>query len=154
LRILVPYVTLAPELPAALDAQGITAAFVDTSSPTGYWETLAAYWDQGDTFIVLEQDKIPAPGLLKELWDCGRPWCTTPVAMRGVEETSPYPSLSCTKFGTACMATRPTLLDDIALIDFGLGYKEWSRLDLGIAGLLSMDFEPHWHAGGRVEHLH
>ena len=108
---------------------------------------------------MLEQDKIPAPGLLQEMWDCDQKWCTTPVSMRGVEEASPYPSLSCTKFDGWLMRQYPQLMEDVGMLDLGGGEKEWSRLDLGIAALLQghwslRPFTCHYHPGGRVEHLH
>jgi hypothetical protein len=145
---------LRPELVPALERDGIKAVFVDTSAPEGYWETLAAWWKAQQSFIVLEHDKIPAPGLLAEIWNCDQPWCTTPVSMRGVEETSPYPSLSCTKFASELMSEHPGLLEEIGRTDFGFGFKEWSRLDLGMAGYLGSHYDVHWHSGGRVEHLH
>jgi hypothetical protein len=150
-KVLVPYVNLHPELVKALD--GIPAAFVDTSGPTAYWETLAAAWDAGQTFIVVEQDKIPEPGLLEELWECPHVWCSVATAMRDSDQPASYPSLSCTKFSSTLMAAYPTLLEDVGRLDLGLGEKEWSRLDMGIAGLLGRTEIPHWHEGV-VEHKH
>lgn len=148
MNLLVPYVKLHPEV-AKLDA-----VFVDTSGPTAYWDLLAERWRQGKTFIVLEQDKVPEPGLLQQLWDCSRGWCSVSTPMRETIDSAPYPSLSCTKFGAALMARYPRLLEWVGELDLGYGKKEWSRLDLGISALLQTHWgPPHWH-DGVVEHLH
>jgi hypothetical protein len=152
-NVLVPYVRLHPKTVEALELDWIEATFVNTEGPEAYWETLRDWWVKGETFIVVEQDKIPEPGLLRKLWDCPEAWCSAEAAMRGVEQGSPYPSLSCVKFGQPLMDDYPELLDHVGGLDLGLGAKEWSRLDLGIAGLLGTSWVPHWHEG-RVEHLH
>jgi hypothetical protein len=154
LNVVVPYVELSPELPAALERDGISAVFVETSAPDGYWAMLAEQWARGETFIVLEQDKVPVAGALHELWNCTELWCTYPVGMRGTVETSPYPSLSCTKFHRHLIELTPSLLEHVGTLDLGLGEKEWSRLDLGIAGLLATVADCHWHDAGKVQHLH
>jgi hypothetical protein len=154
LRIVVPFVRLAPAVAVALERDGIAAEFVDTSGSDAYWRLLARLWSEGEAFIVLEQDKVPAPGLLAELWECERPWCSTPVGMRGVDQPAPYPSLSCTKFDASLMVADPLLLEKAGRLDLGFGERDWSRLDLAVAGLLESVAECHWHGGGRVEHRH
>jgi hypothetical protein len=154
LRVVVPFVRLEPAVVAALERDGIEAEFVDTAGLDAYWRLLADLWAHGDSFVVLEQDKVPAAGLLRELWECPEPWCSTPVGMRGVEVAAPYPSLACTKFGASLMAADPWLLEDAGRLDLGFGERDWSRLDLAVSGLLASVAECHWHEGGRVEHLH
>lgn len=154
MNVLVPYLHLRPELPSALDAEQIQATYVETDGWDGYWRTLKAWWGRGETFICLEQDKVPAPGVLRRLWLCERPWCSPRVAMRGTIEPAPYPPLACVKFDAVLMKDYPRLLDDVGQLDMGLGEKEWSRLDLAIAGLLGTSWIHHWHEEERVEHLH
>jgi hypothetical protein len=153
MRILVPYVRLHPRTKVVVAREASEAVFALTDGPTGYWDVLAENWDRRRSFIVLEQDKVPEPGLLRELWECPEPWCSARAAMRGTDEPAAYPSLSCVKFAGSLMVTYPRLLEDVGELDLGLGEKEWSRLDLAIAGLLSNVAEVHWH-DGRVEHLH
>jgi hypothetical protein len=153
-NVVVPYVTLHPELPMALRRENIPARYVDTSAPDGYWSLLASCWTKGETFIVLEADKFPEPGALRELWDCEQPWCTYPVSMRHVAESAPYPSLSCTKFDASLMAADPDLLAKVGELDLGFGEKEWSRLDMGVAAFCENISPPHWHEAGRIEHRH
>lgn len=153
MRVVVPYVRLEPEVYDALISERIHAAYVRTEAPDGYWTLLRDLWKQQGSFIVLEQDKVPAHGLLDELWGCPNPWCTVPVPMRGTDRCADYPTLSCTKFGAELMKSDPHVMDDVGEIDLGDGPREWSRLDLAIAGRLS-PWDPHWHEGGRVQHLH
>jgi hypothetical protein len=151
-RVLVPYVRLHPATVAALHRDGVDPEFVDTSgSPSAYWHCLARTWARGRSFIVLEQDKVPEPGLLQAIWECGFDWCSVPTPMQGTDQPAPYASLSCTKFAAPLIAANPDLMLDVGTIDLGFGEKEWSRLDLGIHALLPG--EVHYHQGV-VEHLH
>ncbi len=155
MNVLVPHIGHAVELAETLSNQGIRATFIDTSDPEGYYQMLSRAWRHGQTFILIEQDKIPAPGAVSELWDCPEPWCSFPVSMRGTVETSPYPSLSCTKFDAVLMEADPFLMLDVGEVDFGFGEREWSRLDMGVSAHLEMTgFRCHWHDAGRVEHKH
>lgn len=154
MRVVVPYVDLEPAVALALEQQGIPAQFQDTSDDGAYWQLLHDLWAAGETVIVLEQDKVPAPGLLAELWGCPDLWCTTPVPVRNTTSCADYPTLSCVKFDAMLMAAVPLLIDDVGTIDYGFGVREWSRLDLGVAALLQTRFVPHWHEGGRIQHLH
>lgn len=152
-RVLVPFVKLHPATKAAVYRDAGERKFAWTDDADSYWKVLAEWWSYGKSFIVLEQDKVPEPGLLQELWDCPAVWCTVKTPMRGSEEAAPYPSLSCTKFHADLIGTCPGLMWQVGSLDLGFGEREWSRLDLGIAGLLSNHAQPHYH-DGVVEHLH
>ncbi len=154
MNVIVPYVEFDPALKRALEDDGVAHRFFYTGGPTGYWDLLYTEWCIGRTFIVLEQDKFPAPGALRELWECEHPWCMYPVAMRGTAAPSPYPSLACTKFDESLMKADRTLMRDVGEIDVGLGEKEWSRLDMIVSARMERLADPHWHAYGRVEHRH
>ena len=156
-KVIVPYVNLHPWVPIALEEQGpMDVLYCDTSaSETAYWELLAARWALGETFICLEQDKIPTPGAIQELWNCKNLWCSYRVFIQQTSVSGNYPSLSCVKFDKNLMNEYPSLLEDVAKYDWGYGKKHWNRLDLGVYALLSEVCKVHWHAGElRVIHLH
>jgi hypothetical protein len=153
MKVLVPYLRLHPATVAALHRDHVNPVFVETIGHDGYWDALASMWAQGESFIVLEQDKVPEPGLLQELWGCPEGWCAARAPIRGTTEPATYPSLSCTKFSAELIREYPSLIENVGELDLGFGLKEWSRLDLAIAGLLSAVQEVHWHTGV-VEHLH
>lgn len=152
--VVVPHMEFRPDLARLLDDEGVMAHYVATHEPDGYWRCLHDAWSDGGSFIVLEGDKFPAPGALHELWDCPHLWCVFPVAMRDTDAVSPYPSLACAKFDATLMALAPTLMDDVGDVDVGLGEREWSRLDMVVAGLVSNLTDVHMHAPGRVDHRH
>lgn len=157
IKVVVPYVRLHPWIPLALREQGfMDVVYHDTSgSETAYWELLANLWERKETFICLEQDKLPTPGTLEELWTCEQPWCTYHVFMQGTSIAGNYPSLSCVKFDSSLMIEYPELLEEVALYDLGFGKKHWNRLDMGIFSLLDPLVAVHWHKGNlRVVHLH
>lgn len=128
--------------------------WLDTSGPQGYWDTLRRLWEDQQTVIVLEGDKFPAPGALQALWACDQSWCSYPVPMRAAGDAAPYPSLACTKFAAPVMRQVPDLMQWVGELDLGLGVREWSRLDMAIAGLLQPLLTCHMHEPGQVEHRH
>ena len=129
--------------------------WADTShSDSAYYDLIADHWKQGETFVVLEQDKIPDTGALRELHDCPEPWCTYPVPMAHNGEPCDFVSLSCTKFGADLMKRYPNLMERVGQIEMGRGLKHWDRLDMNIAGQLFPRQAPHWHENGRIGHEH
>ena len=136
-NVLVPYVNLHPATLAALHRDGVRPRFVDTSAPEAYYWCLAEAWARGEPFIVLEQDKVPEPGLLRRLWECSCDFCGVATPMRGTDATAGYPSLSCTKFGKRLLARQRDLMRDVGELNLGLGEREWSRLDLAISSLIT-----------------
>jgi len=128
--------------------------WLDTTGPEGYWDVLRRLWEDQRTFVVLEADKFPDAGALQELWQCPHEWCSYPVPTREGSPRAPYPSLACTKFDRTLMVSDPDLMQKVGELDLGLGVREWSRLDMAVAGFCDNIAECHWHAGGRVEHRH
>ena len=130
--------------------------WADTSrSDTAYFTLLSRHWRVGKTFVLLEQDKIPDEGALRELYECPQPWCSYPVPMAHNGEPCDFVSLSCTKFGADLMARHPNLMERVGLMDMGYGLKHWNRLDMAMAGQIAgRGYVPHWHASGRIQHEH
>jgi len=153
-KVVVPHTEFRPDLCRLLEADGINARYMSTVEHDDYWRCLYDVWAEGETFIVLEGDKYPAPGALRELWNCPHLWCIFPVPMRGTDVVSPYPSLACAKFDAELMLAAPMLMDAVGDVDLGLGQREWSRLDLAVAGFTSNIAACHTHEPGFVEHRH
>lgn len=65
-------------------------------------------WQEGESFIVLEQDVAPWPGALTQLWECPEPWCAFPEMHTFVMN---HTNLGCVKFGERFIAEHPTLWD-------------------------------------------
>ena len=92
MNVLVPDVNLRVETVNAVEEEWAEPKLVDTSGPDAYWQALADMWQAAETCIVLEGDKVPAPGVLRSLWECDRPWCLVDAPMRDDAATAPYPS--------------------------------------------------------------
>lgn len=142
------------------DAQIVWA---DTSgSDTAYFEAIERHWAEGQTFVLLEQDKLPVPGALRALHDCPASWCTYPVPMAHNGQPCDFVSLSCTKFSAELMAAVPDLMDRVAKLNMGRGPKHWDRLDMSMAlectkalgRMRRPPYECHWHPAGMVGHEH
>ena len=158
MKLVVAYLRLHPKTVAAVwDSvdELDDVIWADTStSDTAYFELIAEHWRQGETFVVLEQDKIPDQGALRDLHDCPEPWCTYPVPMAHNGLPCDFVSLSCTKFGSDLMARYPDLMERVGRLEMGYGPKHWDRLDMAMAGRIHPRQKPHWHESGRVGHEH
>jgi hypothetical protein len=54
----------------------LNATFVDlTDDDQGYFKLLTRLWSQGEGFVQLEENVVPIPALVQELWDCPHEWC-------------------------------------------------------------------------------
>ena len=67
-----PWVTQFPESIAALDASGYTweSAPLDPEDDEAYYRLIADLWHSGEDFCLVEQDNVPAPGILREFEEC------------------------------------------------------------------------------------
>ena len=159
MKIVVPYVRLNSKTATAVLEEfqpGDEIIWGDTSaSDSAYFQLLLEHWRKGDTFVNLEQDKIPAPGALREIYECDHPWCTYPHLAHQGDWVAEQPTLGCTKFRADVMAGYPNLIEMAGRLDIGLGAYHWQRLDMLItAGLMWAVGNCHVHEFGQLEHEH
>lgn len=125
--VIVPYVDLQPQTIDALSASGHDwdPMYVGWSD-RAYWSVLAAMWDLGETFAVVEQDVIIEPDTLTRLEQCDRPWCA---------HATPYlhgqhVGMGCVKFGASLIAADPLAMQKVGeMFDLKHPAKHWCRLD-------------------------
>jgi hypothetical protein len=132
--------------------------WADTSkSDDAYFRVIEDHWAERESFVLLEQDKIPAPFALRDLYDCESPWCTYPVPMAHNGEPCDFVSLSCTKFSAELINIAPDLMERVAKHNMGFGCKHWCRLDMAMALECARAIRKptaHWHPAGMVGHEH
>lgn len=49
---------------------------LEPGDPYAYARALIEWWGQGRTLIVIEQDIVPADGMIRTLAECPQDWCT------------------------------------------------------------------------------
>ena len=107
---------------------------LDQSDPTDYWYMLSDVWTNDNDIVIVEQDMVPAKGVVDEMLACDNPWCTSPYK---VGRTSvAIASLGCTKFSLELRRSNPDLMRVVGEIEDGLPAKDWRRLDVRIAQVL------------------
>ncbi len=112
-------------------------------------------WAERETFVLLEQDKVPDQGALREIYSCPSPWCTYPHRAAQGDWVAELPTLGCTKFGAEVMAKHPGLIERAGRMEIGVGPKHWQRLDMLVtAGLMWAVGSCHVHEFGRLGHEH
>ena len=110
MRVVVPFVHIAPGVAEALDATGHPWEAIDVSgSDFNYWTLLSDLWSRKACLILVEHDVIVRPDTLAELEACPRPWCAFTVPYLGGE----YPGLGCVKFDASIIAAIPDALDQV-----------------------------------------
>lgn len=96
-NIIVPYAKKDAILDAVklnLGVQGLRPRMVKVERDFSYDLLFRELWRKGDPFILVEQDVIPWPGAVQQLWTSDEPWCGFPYYIFG--ELRSY--LGCTKF--------------------------------------------------------
>ncbi len=73
MKLIVPFVKLNPWVEREM--RDLRAIFYHTQGDNDYVDLVSDLWTRGDTFIINEQDKLPWPGAIQELWECPMIWC-------------------------------------------------------------------------------
>lgn len=128
------------------------AAPAEVSGDQGYWMLMATAWRDPGDLMVVEQDIVPAAGVVDRMLVCPRPWCSSPYTIGGRQVLTE--GLGCTKFAARLKTRHPDLLEQVGRIeDDGVPARDWHRLDTRIAhALRGLGYAPHTHA--QSEHLH
>lgn len=140
-RVYVPYVRCGLLAEAAAIARSLYATFVDlTGDLTAYFRLVEKLWSQGACFMLLEQDVVPADGLVEAMWHCPEPWC--------VGQYPPGPqacTLGLVKFGSQLLHRVPDAMVRAARL---APERLWTELDLALCMRVLQDEE------GLVPHVH
>ncbi len=123
---------------------------VDVSaSEESYFEMFERLWAEGETFINVEHDVLPAAGLLEEMDACTEEWCVGAYA-NGTAAVQRW-HLGCMKFGSQLIRRHPQVIEWTA----ESGQRDWGALDGRLIGAMGRvgQVAPHQHPGS-ITHLH
>lgn len=155
-NVVVPYIDgmLRDETTAAVMAWGGSYTFeqLDRTDPHAYAKALVSWWEFGLDLVVVEQDIVPAPGMIQGLLACPQPWCGH--AYHVGEGRYAY-GLGLCKFNSLLIAERPTAAM-LAMRDMNGKFNriEWPSVNEAIERQVSrFGFTIHLHEPV-VEHLH
>ena len=142
---------LDPATKAAVEATGLGVLYREMVEDEDYYITIATLWAQGQTFVTVEQDIVPAPGMIEEMLNCPEPWCAY-----GYEYPpfGHYAGMGLAKFSAELLAKLPD-----AMVETGKWADDkhppmfWCRVDGWLKQYLT-DQGQKQHIHGIVEHHH
>ncbi len=140
MRVVCPYVEpkLHPLTLAALKRYAPDADLVDLGLAwDAYYLFLAQLWDEGEGFLIVEEDIEIHADVIPQLEACPEPWCL--FGFPGAGGALLHGSLGCTRFSTELIAAVPDLMSKLPV-------RDWKRLDSEILpALLKRGYEQHIH---------
>ena len=143
MKIIVPYTIVHAALREVLDSLAIKVQFEYVGRNEGaYHALLSRLWLEGETFMIIEHDVLPVPGIVEEMWNCNNSWCGAQYIIGGGFMAHP---LGFTKFDARMINAWPGLIDELPA-------KSWRVLDGKIyeaAYKAHLSLHPH----GKVIHL-
>jgi hypothetical protein len=118
------------------------------SSDEAYWRALCQWWIEPGDLVVVEQDIVPAEGVVDEMLGCEQPWCSSAYDIGGIEWGW---GLGCAKFSYGLRARYMDLA-----VQAGDPYHDpepkgaWWQLDTRLSyRLVQRGVLPHGHERSR-----
>lgn len=144
-RVVVPFTRIDDRTRAALDqhAPGWVGAPLDPAQPDAYQTLMEAEWSRPGDLVVIEHDIGIHANVLPDFTDCPGLWCGNPYPIA----TGLAVCLGCTRFRHELKAAVPDLFARVdALPPDGVGRRDWRRMDVRIAAVLTQaGFGVHTH---------
>lgn len=117
---------------------------------TNYTALMAALWQRGLTFVIVEHDIRPHPGAVEEMLECAHDWCGFPYRFLG----GLHNGLGCAKFSADLTRRHPSVVLDTLAEDNGVHPRgHWCNLDDRVRRQLERRGEVKHAHGPPVEHL-
>lgn len=134
-RVIVPYSSLHPVVKQVLDKYALDIRYVQMEGLYAYHGLLKELWSKLEPFVIVEQDVLPWPGAIEELWQCSGDWCTYSYRMHGGIGIAH--ALGCAKLSARLMASLPNVWDE---------QIAWNTLDQVLFfAARNAGIEPHMH---------
>lgn len=108
MRVVVPFARL-HVTEQVLRSYRVPVEFVRLDDDDAYRRLLHELWAARETVVIVEQDIVPWPGALEELYGCMGLWCACAHPLFG--GLGIYHGLGCTKISGQLMARLPDLWD-------------------------------------------
>jgi hypothetical protein len=146
------YVPYTRVYPATVAGAPVDAVWVDvSSSANAYFGALYGWWQEADSFAVIEHDVVCRSDVVQAFEECPEPWCTFGYADVWHPESMAAWSdiLGCTRFRAELIEAVPDAVSSISP-----GGWDWHNLSYGLGeNLRAAGYTQHWHYPW-VEHYH
>ncbi len=135
IKVVVPYVDLHPLVPQLLSTYGYTPEYRKLVGDDGYQCLMRELWERQEDIALVEQDILPWPGAIEELFACECAWGTYTYRTNG--GIGVRHMLGCTKISGRLMKALPGIWDE---------YRHWAFIDQTLFyRARDKCIEPHMH---------
>jgi hypothetical protein len=156
-RVRIPHIEgmIHPETLAWAQDYGAELVAHEDQDGHGYYELLRKWWRDPGDLVIVEQDKVPAEGVVDEMLACSFDWCNCPFKLdNGILHGW---GTGCVKFSAALRERLPDLMDQAGVPgahDPEPAGVYWV-VDMRLGCLLAKNrVLPHGHAEVRHVHRH
>lgn len=110
------------------------------SSDNDYFEGVRFMWNQGETFVIVEQDILPYPTALKDIYECPHRFCVTWTPhWQAINGDGPWTyAHGLVKYGENLIGEIPSYFDEYA------ESHHWSQFDWNLVKTYSQEIHYHW----------
>lgn len=135
INVVVPYTDLHPLVPQLLATYGYTPEYRKLVGDDGYQCLMRELWERGEDVMIVEQDILPWPGAIEELFACECFWGAYTYRTNG--GMGVYHMLGCTKITKRLMRQTEGVWDE---------WRHWSVIDQTLFfAARNRGIEPHHH---------
>jgi hypothetical protein len=112
MRVVVPYAPgrLHSVTRRVIESYELSTEWVELRDYDDYRKLLRRIWDDGRTVVLIEQDVVPWPGAIEELYHCMGEWCSCAYRLFGGYGV--YHHLGCTKLSSELMKKLPDVWNE------------------------------------------
>lgn len=115
-----------------------------------YFDLLEDFWNERQSFVIVEHDIVVTPEAWEELTTCNAAWCAQPYPY--MEST--HVGLGCTRFDAEFTLKHAGIMGVVAQADYPKhGPKHWCSLDQALTNALRAKGESVHRHQHLVEHL-
>jgi hypothetical protein len=111
-----------------------------SNNDEAYFQAVQAMWNEKETFVIVEQDIVPYPGAIKDIYDCEHDFCITWAPhWQSINGDGPWTyAHGLVKYKRRFIASYPDWFNNYP------ASRHWSQFDWGLVKQFQSIIHYHW----------